>query len=196
MAIILAALPVTLSAQWLHYPTLGVPKTPNGSPNLSAPTPRTPDGKPDLSGIWMADTQSAPDVFGGTAQRTAQFRDISAGLEGGLPYQPWAAEVRKARAAENSKDNPDVRCLPLGILQMHTHPFPRRIVQLPGYVAILHERDMESRQIFTDGRPVLSGPQQPTWNGYSTGKWDGDALVVETNGFRDGLWADYDGSPM
>src|SRR5258708_22379513 len=85
--------------------------------------------------------------------------------------------------------------MPLGILQMDTHPFPRRIVQAPGFIAILHERDMEYRQIFTDGRPPLSDPQ-PSWNGYSTGHWDGDTLVVETNGFRDGLWADYNGSPI
>ena len=68
-------------------------------------------------------------------------------------------------------------------------------IQVPGYLAILHERDMEYRQIFTDGRPLPKDPQ-PSWNGYSTGKWVGDALVVETIGFREGLWADYDGSPL
>jgi hypothetical protein len=85
--------------------------------------------------------------------------------------------------------------MPLGILQMNTHPFPRRFVQAPGYLAILHERDMEYRQIFTDGRPLPEDPQ-PSWNGYSTGRWAGDALLVETKGFREGLWADYDGSPL
>src|SRR5437879_259778 len=144
----------------------------------------------------MADTESTPDEFGGRAvPRTRQFRDIGAGLKEGLPYQPWAKELRDKRAADKAKENPDVRCLPLGILQMHTHPFPRRIVQTPGFLAILHERDMEYRQIFTDARPVLKDPS-PSWNGYSTGKWEGDTLVVQTNGFRDGLWADYDGSPM
>ena len=116
-------------------------------------------------------------------------------VPGGLPYLPWAAEVRNKRFADHSKDNPDVNCVPLGILQMNTHPFPRRFVQAPGYLAVLHERDMEYRQIFTDGRP-LPGDPQPSWNGYSTGKWVGDVLVVETIGFRDGLWADYDGSPL
>ena len=83
----------------------------------------------------------------------------------------------------------------LGILQMNTHPFPRRFIQAPGYLAILHERDMEYRQIFTDGRSLPKDPQ-PAWNGYSTGKWVGDTLVVETIGFREGLWADYYGSPL
>ena len=183
-------------AQWLNYPTQKVPRTADGKPSLSAPTPRTPDGKPDLSGMWEAVRSGVfSDGFGGSGPRTEQFRDIGAGLAGGLPYQPWAANLAKARNAENSKDNPDPRCLPLGILQMHTHPFIRKIVQVPGLLIILHERNMEYRQIFTDGRPLPADPQ-PSWNGYSSGKWQGDTLMVETNGFRDGLWADYNGSPM
>jgi hypothetical protein len=200
VAIVLAAGSASLSAQWLHYPTAGVPKNPGGSPDLTAPAPRASDGKPDLSGIWepipQPTQQPTPQpVNPAIQQRVSQFWNIGAGLEAGLPYQPWAADLRKAREAEQSKDNPDVRCLPLGILQMHAHPFPRRIVQVPGYVAILHERDMEYRQIFTDGRALPRDPQ-PSWNGYSSGKWEGDTLVVETNGFRDGLWADYNGSPI
>lgn len=181
-------------AQWLNYPTAGVPRLPNGQPNLSAPAPRTADGKPDLSGIWLIDAPGITDGFGGTGQRTSVFWDIDAGLKGGLPYQPWAAELRKARQAENSKTSPGIRCLPIGILQMHTVPFPWRIVQVPGYMALIHEREGH-RQIFTDGRPVLSDPQ-PTWLGYSTGKWDRDTLVVQTTGFRDGLWADNNGTPL
>jgi len=97
--------------------------------------------------------------------------------------------------ADFSGDNPDVRCMPLGVLQMQTHPFMRRIVQTPGFMAILHERDMEYRQIFTDGRPLPADPN-PSWNGYSSGKWEGDTLVVQTIGSRDDLWADYNGSPL
>ena len=78
---------------------------------------------------------------------------------------------------------------------MQTHPFMRRIMQTPGYVAILHERNMEYRQIFTDGRPLPKDPN-PSWNGYSSAKWERDTLVVETIGFREGLWADYNGSPL
>jgi hypothetical protein len=183
-AIVLAACSAPLSAQWLHYPTAGVPKTPGGSPDLGAPAPRAADGKPDLSGIWEPVQQPTPQpVNPAIQQRVSQFWNIGAGLKDGLPYQPWAADLRKAREAAQSKDNPDVRCLPLGILQV------------PGYITILHERDMEYRQIFTDGR-ALPKDAQPSWNGYSTGRWDGETLVVETNGFRDGLWADYNGSPI
>ena len=188
--------PVVVSAQWLNYPTAGVPKTKDGKPNLGAPAPRTADGKPDLSGIWQPISRNrGPESLEGQANRATQFWEIGLGLPGGLPYQPWAAEVHKKRMENFSGDNPDVRCLPLGVLQMQTHPMIRRIVQVPGFMTILHERDMEYRQIFTDGRPLPSDPN-PSWNGYSSGKWVGDTLVVETNGFRDGLWADYNGSPL
>jgi hypothetical protein len=185
-----------LSAQWVNYPTAGVPKNRDGTPNLSAPAPRTRDGKPDLSGIW-APVRSRPlnESLEGQTNATGPFWDFGSVVPGGLPYLPWAAELRDKRFADHSKDNPDVVCMPLGILQMDTHPFPRRFVQTPGYLAILHERDLEYRQVFTDGRPLPEDPQ-PAWNGYSTGKWVGDTLAVETVGVRDGLWADYDGSPI
>jgi hypothetical protein len=185
-----------LPAQWLNYPTAGIPRKADGSPNLSAPAPRTRNGKPDLSGIWAPARERALDEsLQGQLNATGPFWDFGSVMPGGLPYQPWAAAVRSQRFADHSKDNPDVKCMPLGILQMNTHPFPRRFIQTPAYLAILHERDMEYRQIFTDGRPLPKDPQ-PAWNGYSTGKWLGETLVVETIGFRDGLWADYDGSPL
>ena len=173
-----------------------MPRKPDGSPNLSAPAPHSADGQVDLSGIW-APVRRRPlnESLEGQVNATGPFWDFGSVIPGGLPYQPWAAALRNKRAADQSKDNPDVKCMPLGILQMNTHPFPRRIVQTPGYIAILHERDLEYRQIFTDGRPLPEDPQ-PSWNGYSSGKWVGDTLVVETIGFRDGLWADYDGSPI
>jgi len=144
-----------LSAQWLNYPTAGVPRKPDGSPNLAAPAPRTPEGKPDLSGIW-APVRNRPldESLAGQANATGPFWDFGSVMPGGLPYQPWASDVRNKRFAEHSKDNPDVNCMPLGILQMNTHPFPRRFIQTPGYLAILHERDMEYRQGYAGyGRP-------------------------------------------
>ena len=193
--ITLFVLCLPLGAQWLDYPTPGVPRLPNGKPNLSAPTPRTPDGKPDFSGLWDAgtDASSAP-VLGGTP-RAAEFLDIAAHLKGPLPYQPWARELVMARKAENGKDDPDGRCLPLGMIRMHSHLFPRKMLQLPGLLVILYEKGVDYRQIFTDGRPLPADPQ-PSFNGYSTGKWDGDTLVVQTVGFRDGIWLDGTGNPL
>jgi hypothetical protein len=124
------------------------------------------------------------------------FFDVSNGLEGQRPpYLPWAAKLRDERREQEAKDNPDARCLPLGPLQMLAHPLPKKVVQVPGLMVLLHERNMEFRQIFLDGRP-LPADQQPSWYGYSTGRWEGDTLVVETSGLRDGLWADFWGSPL
>jgi len=185
-----------LSAQWLQYPTAGVPKLPSGRPNLNAPTPRTADGKPDLSGIWLPETtRTCPpegcfDMLAGE-----QFFNIGWGLKDGLPYRPWAAEARKVRMAENGKDDPVSHCLPGGVVKLHTSPLLRKIIQVPGLVISLNEMDATYRQIFTDGRPLPVDPQ-PSWKGYSSGRWDADTLVVETNGFRDGMWLDRSGSPV
>jgi hypothetical protein len=174
-----------VSAQWINYPTPGIPRTPDGKPNLAAPAPRTADGKPDLSGLWEPASKGSD----------PQFMDIAKNVAGGLPFQPWAAELVKARRADENKDDPDGHCQPLGLVKMHLHPYPRKMIQLPGLLVILFERNTEYRQIFTDGRPLPEDPQ-PGFNGYSVGKWDGDTLVVESIGFKDGLWLDISGTPL
>ena len=128
---LLAAIPA--AAQWLDYPTAGVPKRPDGSPNLSAPAPRMPDGKPDLSGIWtmMCPTAKGLVMCLPETYVSREFADIGRGLDGGLPFQPWAAELHRQRVAENSKDNPDAHCLPMGIMQFHNHFQPRKMIQTP-----------------------------------------------------------------
>src|ERR1700723_1850980 len=128
-----------LAAQWLNYPTPGIPRLPDGKPNLAAPAPRTADGKPDLSGLWQPASGGAD----------PQFADIAKDVQGGLPFQPWAADLVKARRAANNKDDPDGHCQPLGAVKMHLHPYPRKILQLPGLIVILYERDTVYRQIFT-----------------------------------------------
>jgi hypothetical protein len=173
------------SAQWINYPTAGIPRTPDGKPDLAAPAPRTADGKPDLSGLWQPASGGAD----------PQFADIAKEVKGGLPFQKWAADLVKARRAENNKDDPDGHCQPLGTVKMHLHPYPRKILQLPGLIVILYERDTVYRQIFTDGRPLPVDPQ-PSFYGYSTAKWEGDTLVVQTNGFKDDLWLDISGTPL
>jgi hypothetical protein len=195
-AAILLAMPGLLLGQWLQYPTAGVPRTPSGLPNLGAPAPRTADGKPDFSGIWEADNTSpcppdgCPDM-----PSSREFVNIGARLPGGLPYQPWAAELVKKRMAANGKDDPVSHCQPAAALRLLTFPPYRKFVQAPGLLAILSERDVTFRQIFTDDRPLPNDPQ-PSFRGYSSGHWEGDALVVHTNGFRDGMWLDRSGSPM
>src|SRR5262249_31218476 len=101
----------------------------------------------------------------------------------------------KKRLADNSKDNPEAHCLPMGIMQFHTQGAPRKFIQTPGLLVILYEASSGVRQIFTDGRVLPGNDPQPWWYGYSIGKWEGDALVVTTSGLRDGGWLDINGTP-
>jgi len=209
VALFFAGIPAALSAQWPDHPSPKTPRTADGKPKLDAPAPRTPDGKPDLSGVWAytgriglprnfipgVPPEPPLDQPKG-APPAATFFDIGAGIKGGLPLTPWAVQVLKERKGENSKDNPDAHCLPLGLMQLHTHPQPRKIIQTPGMTVILYEAQAGIRQIFTDGRTPPPADVQPWWYGYSAGHWEGDTLVVETTGFRDDVWLDVFGSPL
>ena len=189
LTVVVAAFAVPLGAQWLNYPTPGVPRTADDKPNLSAPTPRTADGKPDLSGVWCS-----PEC--GDDRTPREFLHIGWSLKDGLPYQPGMADLAKARTAPPKTNEPLTRCLPIGIAERYTHRSEFwKMVQTPGLLLILNEYNKTYRQIFTDGRPLPTDPQ-PTWDGYSIGKWDGDTLVVETTGFRDGIWLDASGDPL
>jgi hypothetical protein len=193
------ALSPSLIAQWPRYPTAGVPKTADGKPDLNASPPRTADGNVDLSGNWENrggfGRTATPPVEPEGVPPLAMFWNVGAGFKEGPPFQPWAAELRKKRMADESKDNPDAWCLPMGFMQFHTHPQPRKIIQIPGLIIIIYEANYGVRYIFTDGRPLPDNDPQPWWYGYSIGKWEGDTLVVETTGFRDGGWLDVNGSP-
>ena len=193
---IAAAMALPLSAQWMVYPTANVPRLPNGSPNLQAPTPRTPDGKPDFSGMWEPEKNRACPPDGCLDMQVPQeFVNIGWGLKDGAPYQPWAAEARRSRMEQNGKDDPVSRCLPGGIVKLHTTPLLRKIIQIPGLLVTLNEMDATFRQIFLDGRP-FPPIEAPAFKGFSSGKWDGDILVVQTTGFPDGIWLDRSGSPL
>lgn len=196
MALAVFGLCVPLTAQWVNYPTPGIPRTADGKPNLSAAAPRGADGKPDLSGLWGWElNRGCPPEGCADLDVGQEFVDIGWSLKGGLPYQPWAATLVKATREANRPNDPLTRCLPTGPIRLHTFAGYRKIVQVPGLVVILHELNASYRQIFTDGRP-LPVDSNPSWNGYSSGKWEGDTLVVQTAGLRDGLWLDTGGSPM
>ena len=195
------ALGASLSAQWSAYPDRDVPRKADGSVNFDAPAPRTLDGKPDFSGIWLNAW-----FYGGRVQPlpvsppgeppAATFADVFANFKGELPLQPWAAQLKAARKEQNSKENPDAHCLPMGLIQFHMHPQPRKVLQTRDVIALLYEGNSGVRQIFIDGRPLPDADAQPWWYGYSTGHWEGDTLVVETTRFRDGGWLDIYGSPL
>jgi len=200
--IAIVALPALGFGQWLRYPTVDVPKKSDGTPDLSAPTPRLPDGKPDFSGLWHAANPNR--CVPGVGQFVACGTEIGGSplggnlgrnLTGGLPYRPEAAKLAQSRRADDSRDDPHVRCLPDNPPRAWTLPHLTKAIHTPKLLVLLYEVNAMYRQIFIDGRP-LPEDRNPTWNGYSTARWDGDTLVVTTAGFRDDTWIDTGGSPM
>jgi hypothetical protein len=183
VAVLTLVLSGQLTAQWLKHATSGIPRTPDGKPNLKAPPPRLPDGRPDLSGLWAKDSPK-------------YARNIAADLKRD-EIQPWAREVLERRKEDLGKDGMQVRCLPLGPAYStsgdSTGSEMMRIVQTPQLILMLNP-DLTYRQIWMDGRALEPEPN-PTWMGYSVGRWEGDTLVVDSNGFHAGTWLDRDGHP-
>jgi hypothetical protein len=169
---------ISLPAQWLNQPTPGIPRTPDGKANLSAPAPNATGGKPDLSGLWRLGVEIG----------------VGANITADLPpadIQPWVAALSRRRLEDFGKDDPEITgCKPGGPRHI-TRAGLAKIVQTPGLMLILYE-DLAYRQIFLDGRPLPPDPN-PNWMGYSVGHWDGDTLVVESAGFNDRTWLDFAG---
>ena len=175
-------LAIALAAQWLQFPTPGVPRLPDGKPNLTAPAPRLPDGRPDLSGVWLP--------------RGRYIQDLAGDLKPGeLSFQPWAADLYKHRLDTLSREDPQAHCVLSGVPRENLIPYPFKIVNTTNkMIVILYEALHSYRQIFMDGRTLPADPN-PTWMGYSTGRWDGDTLVVDSVGFVDNNWLDNNGHP-
>jgi hypothetical protein len=169
-ALIFSAACATAQGQWLDLKTPGIPRTPDGKPKLTAPAPRTADGRPELTGLWRP------------AGTSGDLRDES-------KIQDWAVKMRAAREANYYKDGPHMQCLPQGPANIAGGM--RRIVQSPTVIAVLNG-DLTYRQIFTDGRKLEDDPL-PIWMGYSVGRWDGDTLVVESNGYNGKTWLHTEG---
>ncbi len=179
---------VAVDAQWLNYPTPGIPRLPDGKPNLTAPAPRLPDGKPDLSGVWVAECG----LYGDSCFIRSLFFDLARNLKpGDVAMTPWAAAIQAQRESRNHIDDPYGYCLPPGVPRINFAGGAFKILSTPQLTAFLHETlvGMIFRQVFTDGR-ALPTVTEPTWLGYSVGKWDDDVFVVETAGFKDGGWLD------
>jgi hypothetical protein len=193
--IALLAFTTLASAQWLHYPTPGIPRTPDGKPNLTAPAPRTAQGKPDFSGFWQAANPLPCDGINRVCTDlpiSQQFLNIGVELKDGLPYLPW---VRERVRQKGPADDPYVRCIHPGGARIHLLPTMKKWIHTPELLVILDEYNATFRQIFTDGRPLPEDPQ-PALNGYSAGRWERDTLVVESIGFHDNSWLDAAGSAL
>ena len=179
-------------AQWPERTTGAIPRTRDGKVNLAARAPRTAHGTPDLFGVWQPDPgHDAATGFAGILL-SRYFLDITAGInpEEGL-FQPWAATLYKQR---QPKDDPTTRCQPVSVPALDAYPSPFKIIQTPKLIIVLHESNVNFRQIFLDGRRQPRDAQ-PTWMGYSVGKWEADTLVVDSIGFNDQSWLDRRGHP-
>jgi hypothetical protein len=183
IALAVAAFCAPIGAQWLKQPTRGIPRTADGRPNLAAPTPRATGGQPDLSGLWH---KISPKYS----------RNIAVDLPP-EHVQPWARKLLEERREDLGRDYMNVKCVPLGpgyaTTADSTGAEMMKIIQTPDLIVILNP-DLTYRQIFMDGRPLETDPN-PTWMGYSVGRWEGDTLVVESAGFNDKTWLDHDGHP-
>jgi hypothetical protein len=204
-----ALLSTGASAQWLNYPTPGIPRTRDGKPNLTAPVPRAVNGKPDLSGVWLHEQTSLAEMrrlFGGIVDGATAL-DVP-GMELDTvskyainilvdfkpeesPMRPEAADILRRRVP---RDFPPTSCLPSGIPFAGLVSEPIKLVQSPRLTVILYEGD-GPRQVYTDGRELPKEFAQPSWFGYSVGKWERDTFVVETAGFNDKTWLDGRGHP-
>ena len=177
------ALSTAAHAQWwLNVPDK-TPRKADGEPDLMAPAPHLPDGTADLRGIWYQDSNRFT-------------RDIAADIGAdAVPYQPWAKTLADERATgAHSREDPDANCLPQGVPKIPAVPAPWKIVQTPELIVVVYEAFTLWRQIFMDGRR-LADNVNPTWLGYSTGRWDGDTLVVDSRGFNGKIWLDQLGKP-
>jgi hypothetical protein len=194
--LVFAAVASNASAQWIHQPTPGIARTPDGKPDLKAPAPRLADGRTDFSGIWVRITP--PGYPGGPNFGNTVTFYMPEGAE--VPMQPWAAQLfHRRRYEELGGGQPSERCLPHGVIGAMLPNTPFKIAHTPGVTFLLYEQFNQYRQIFTDGRTQPRDPN-PAWWGYSTGHWDAghqgvDDFVVETQGFNDRTWLDASGYP-
>jgi hypothetical protein len=211
LAVLLVFLTTSARAQWLQYPSPGTPRTRDGKPNLAAKTPRTSDGKPDLSGVWQ--TEYAPPgenekLFGDVLKDfvvpgddpltfSKYFLNILADFKPEeAPMRPEAAALFRKHFQGGNRESPSTRCVPQGIPRGDLDNYlPFKIIQTPGLVAVLYEQSNTYRQIYTDGRKLPVDPQ-PTWMGYSVGRWEGDIFVVDATGFNNQGWLDAIGHPQ
>jgi hypothetical protein len=153
--------------------------------------PRTPDRKPDLNGIWQ--------VLG-SAHWNIEAHSASEGVPAGfsvvdggnLPYQPWALTKRNENFKNRLMDDPLRKCNLPGVPRAMYLPLPFEITQAKDHMLFAFEFAHATRTIFLDGTPHLE--DLDFWMGDSRGKWEGDALVVETISLGDKTWFDEAGN--
>ena len=188
-----------LGAQWIGYETAGVPRNADGSVDMKAPTPRLSDGKPDFSGIWISDNTEPGEPTpsdGFSLPSSRQMSNLGIDLPNGRPpYQDWLIPIVEERTANLAINDPHIRCLPDNFVRAYGLPHMLKFVHTRGLLVVLNEMNAGYRQVFTDARDLPDDPS-PGWQGYSSARWEGDTLIVDTIGFRDDTWIDWNGSVL
>ena len=191
-------------AQWLNYKTPGVPRTRDGKPKLDAPAPRTVGGHPDLSGVWMHDFTPIDELkrlYGPVVEDEIknelpgmEFKNVHKyALNVLIDFPPDKSPARPetTKAFEERLAHPTDQDLCYTSSAPAEFPLigllsePIKIVQAPRLTMVLYEIGTNFRQIYTDGRTLPAEFNLPAYFGYSVGRWERDAFVVDTAGFND-----------
>ncbi len=158
--------------------------------------------EPNLNGVWQAMGTANWNLEAHSAEQLEEFwalgslGAIPAGQsvitgDGKIPYLPEALAKRAANRAGWPKADPETKCYLPGIPRATYMPYPFHIIQGGGNILMAYEYASANRLIF------MSNHQEPpvdTWMGWSNGHWEGDTLVVVTNGFNDSTWLDRAGN--
>jgi len=201
VAAVAACSPATLPAQpAAHSATSAV--------SAAGAVPRLHSGKPDLSGLW--ENPYTPDMaakgtvldpntrqplkLAGTALPDAKPAAIGGGQRTlDLPYTEWGLKRWKSYDPVHDGDYAG-SCLPFGMSRNINSPHGLQIVQNDASIALLFEQNTWFHWVPTNGAK-WPADLPPSWNGVSTGHWDGDTLVIETTGFNGYTRLDTAGHP-
>ncbi len=183
-------------AQWDKVATPGIPRTKDGKVDLKAPAPKDGNGRIDISGLWLKErSQWQPPANDAGIPNSMAYYMPPGAPESQILMKPAAAALYKQRfEVMQGGGRPSEHCLPHSVPDQMFITVPLQFVQTKGLTLMLWEEFTQYRLIYTDGRTHPPDPN-PTWLGYSTGKWEGDAFVVETRGFNDKSWLDDGGHP-
>ncbi len=169
-----------LAAQTAQKPA---PAKPAAAKSPSPVDPR------DLSGVWLGNYNESiiPNELL-TPWALAKFN--SQVTERSVGDRPITLDGQKVNTDPIVKS-----CDPPGVPRAYFHARPFEVMQIPGRLILHYEEYNTFREIWTDGREIPKDPD-PTWNGYSVGHWQGDALIVDTVGFNGKTWVDNAGHPV
>ena len=156
----------------IQLPATSAPQSLRMDIDMNAPAPRLPNGKPDFSGVWVR--PRAQDM---TRSVTNDNGTSIVGEPNPLPFTPWGQTQWDNYDAVANGDYTG-SCMPFGWIRSF-HPHPMQILQNNEYITFLFEQSTMFQVVNTEDMPHRDG-WPPTWFGDSRGRWDGDALIIES----------------